>query len=82
MEADLIAAGMPVEMADRDTIVPIVTLADDEHTVARFTETLVAAMRAAPRPAAAAPARGGLAGHAGAGHPAPRGFFRAERNGR
>ena len=30
VEADLIAAGMPVEMADRDTIIPIVTLADDE----------------------------------------------------
>src|SRR5215468_9507356 len=42
VEADLIAAGMPVEMADRDTVVPIVTLADDETAVARFTETLVA----------------------------------------
>src|SRR5215472_14167119 len=30
VEADLIAAGMPVEMADRDTIVPIPTIADDE----------------------------------------------------
>ena len=30
VEADLIAAGMPVEMADRDTIIPIVTMADDE----------------------------------------------------
>ena len=29
VEADLMAAGMPVEMADRDTIVPVVTLADD-----------------------------------------------------
>ena len=45
VEADLIAAGMPVEMADRDTIVPIVTLADDEHTVARFTSVLLAAVR-------------------------------------
>jgi lysine decarboxylase len=41
VEADLIAAGMPVEMADRDTIIPIVTLADDEAHVARFTETLI-----------------------------------------
>ena len=40
VEADLIAAGMPVEMADRDTIIPIVTLADDETTVARFSATL------------------------------------------
>ena len=30
--ADLIAAGMPVEMADRDTIVPTVTVADDSRT--------------------------------------------------
>lgn len=59
VEADLIAAGMPVEMADRDTIVPIITVADDEATVARFTDALAAAVercRAAPRrpvPAAA-----------------------------
>jgi arginine decarboxylase len=52
VEADLIAAGMPVEMADRDTLVPIVTLADDEATVTRFTGALVAAIerhRGAPR---------------------------------
>ncbi len=58
VEADLIAAGMPVEMADRDTVVPIVAIADDEHQVAAFTETLVAAVerhRGAPRhPAPAA----------------------------
>ena len=29
VEAGLIEVGMPVEMADRDTIIPIVTLADD-----------------------------------------------------
>jgi arginine decarboxylase len=40
VEADLIAAGMPVEMADRDTIIPIVTLADDEAAVSRFTAAL------------------------------------------
>jgi arginine decarboxylase len=59
VEADLIAAGMPVEMADRDTIVPIVTLADDEDTVARFTETLVAAIerhRGVPRRPVPSPA--------------------------
>ena len=52
VEADLIAAGMPVEMADRDTIIPIVTLADDEASVARFTTTLagiVEARRGPPR---------------------------------
>jgi arginine decarboxylase len=58
IETDLIAAGMPVEMADRDTIIPIPAIADDEDKVARFTETLVAAIerhRGTPRrPAAAA----------------------------
>ncbi len=44
VEADLIAAEMPVEMADRDTIVPIVTLADEPQHVARFTGTLIAAV--------------------------------------
>ena len=46
VEADLIAAGMPVEMADRDTIIPIVTLADDEAAVTRFTGTLAAIVEA------------------------------------
>jgi lysine decarboxylase len=41
VEADLIAAGMPVEMADRDTIIPIPTIADDEHSIAAFTEELI-----------------------------------------
>ncbi len=52
VENDLIAAGMPVEMADRDTIVPIVTFADDERQVAAFTDALIAAIerhRAPPR---------------------------------
>jgi arginine decarboxylase len=59
VEADLIAAGMPVEMADRDTIVPVVTLADDEDTVARFTAALVAAIerhRGVPRRPVPSPA--------------------------
>jgi arginine decarboxylase len=59
VETDLIAAGMPVEMADRDTIIPIITLADDETSVARFIETLVAAIerhRGAPRRPVPSPA--------------------------
>jgi len=44
VERDLIAAGMPVELGDRDMIVPIITVADDEDTVARFTGTLMAAI--------------------------------------
>jgi arginine decarboxylase len=59
VENDLIAAGMPVESADRDTIIPIPTIADDEDQIAAFTESLVASIerhRGAPRrpvPAAA-----------------------------
>ena len=59
VEADLIAAGMPVEMGDRDTIIPIPTIADDEESLGRFTEVLIAAVerhRGVPRhpePAAA-----------------------------
>src|SRR6202034_1298023 len=52
VEADLVAAGMPVEMADRDTIIPIVTLADDEAAVSRVTAALasiVEAHRGPPR---------------------------------
>jgi arginine decarboxylase len=52
VEADLITAGMPVEMADRDVIIPIVTLADTEDSMAAFTEVLIAAIerhRGAPR---------------------------------
>jgi len=52
VEADLIAAGMPVEMADRDTLVPIVAIADDEERLAAFAGTLAAVIerhRAAPR---------------------------------
>ncbi len=57
VEADLIAAGMPVEMADRDTVVPIPTVADDEEQLAKFTEVLIDAIerhRAAPRQLAVA----------------------------
>jgi arginine decarboxylase len=58
VEADLIAAGMPVEMGDRDTVIPIPSIADDEERLAVFVKTLIASIerrRAAPRrPAAAA----------------------------
>ncbi len=53
VERDLIDMGMPVEMADRDTIVPVVTLADDSGAVARFADALAAVVerhRAPPRP--------------------------------
>ncbi len=57
VEADLIAVGMMVEMADRDTIVAIPTIADDEDRIARFTERLIEtieAHRGPPRHPAAA----------------------------
>src|SRR5215470_1931302 len=52
IEADLVAAGMPVESADRDTVIPIVTMADDQDRVAAFLDVLVASIeahRGAPR---------------------------------
>jgi arginine decarboxylase len=59
VEDDLIAAGMPVEMADRDTIVPIPALADDESQVAAFVDEFVAVIerrRGTPRQITAAAA--------------------------
>ena len=59
VEADLLAAGIPLEMADRDVLVPMVTLSDDESCVARLVDTLVAAIekhRGEPRKTAPAAA--------------------------
>ncbi len=52
LEDDLVAAGTPVELADRDTIVPIITMNDDLEAVDRFVDALVASIgrrRGAPR---------------------------------
>jgi arginine decarboxylase len=52
VEADLIAAGVPVEMADRDTIVAVVTVADDGPALRRLTDALedsIERRRGAPR---------------------------------
>src|SRR5258706_136156 len=52
VEADLVAAGMPVESADRGTGIPIVTIADDEEQVGAFLDVLIASIeahRSAPR---------------------------------
>jgi lysine decarboxylase len=52
VEADLLAAGVPVEMADRDTIVGVVTVADDAASIERFTRSLAASIerhRGTPR---------------------------------
>jgi arginine decarboxylase len=56
VEADLMAAGVPVEMADRDTIVAISTLADDQDTLRRYTGALIESIerrRGTPRPVTA-----------------------------
>ena len=63
VEADLIAAGMPVEMADRDTIIPIVTLADDEASCGPLHRHPRGHRRGAPRAAPAAGAGGLVDGH-------------------
>lgn len=57
LEADLIAAGYPVEMADRDTITALVTVADSPRDLEGFTDTFAALVerhRGEPRPAHAA----------------------------
>ena len=52
VEADLVAAGMAVESADKDTVIPIVTIADGEEHVAAFLDVLIASIeghRSTPR---------------------------------
>lgn len=59
LDRDLAAAGMPLEMTDRDTAIPVITLADDEASVDALVAALVASIerhRGAPRPVAPAAA--------------------------
>lgn len=59
VEADLIEAGVPVEMADRDTVVGLVTVADEPEDVERFTRELISSVerhRGPPRTLAGAAA--------------------------
>lgn len=44
VEADLIEAGVPPEMADRDTVVAVPTVADDASAISRYTDTLIASI--------------------------------------
>ncbi|MBW2493150.1 MAG: aminotransferase class V-fold PLP-dependent enzyme [Deltaproteobacteria bacterium] len=49
----LVAAGMPIELADRDTVVPIVSINDDLASIDRFVDGVAAAIeqtRSTPRP--------------------------------
>lgn len=48
VEQALIAANVPVEYADRDTVIPIITMVDDDTSVGRLIRTLVD-VAAAPR---------------------------------
>ncbi|SDN52764.1 lysine decarboxylase [Klenkia soli] len=53
VEQDLLAAGIPVEAAERDLVKAVVTLADDDTTLTAFTAAVVAAVRrhrGTPRP--------------------------------
>ena len=55
VEADLLARGMPVEMADRDTLVAMVTLADTPEGLEHLATVLVEVVegrRSRPRPVA------------------------------
>jgi len=52
LEDELLAAGTPIEFADRDTVIPIITINDDQEAVDRFVTALAASIerhRAAPR---------------------------------
>ncbi len=52
VERDLLDAGIPVEAAERDLLVAVVTLADDAASLGRLTDALVASIerhRGAPR---------------------------------
>lgn len=56
VENDLLAAGLPVEAAERDTIVAQVSLSDTADTLTRLVDTLVTSLarhRGTPRPIAA-----------------------------
>jgi arginine decarboxylase len=53
VEEDLVALGMPVELADRDTVVPIISINDDQKSVDAFVDAVIASVerqRAASRP--------------------------------
>jgi lysine decarboxylase len=53
IEDHLIEAGMPVDLADRDTVVPIISMNDDFASVDRFVDGIIEAIereRSTPRP--------------------------------
>jgi lysine decarboxylase len=53
IEDHIVAAGMPIELADRDTLVPIISMNDDLASVDRFVDGISEAIereRSTPRP--------------------------------
>jgi lysine decarboxylase len=50
LEQHLLQAGIPVEMADRDTLVALATLLDDETTIDRLVTTVLAGLHEPPGP--------------------------------
>lgn len=59
VEADLIASGMPVELADRDTLVALISLADTAETLGALGDSLIESIarhRGPTRPAVTAAA--------------------------
>jgi len=48
LEASLLAEGIPVEMADRDTVVPLVSLADSTASISRLADALTRAAGRGP----------------------------------
>ena len=61
VEQDLLAAGLPIESADRDVLVAVVTLADTGRTIGTLTSALAASIdrrRGVPRPLAGPAAYG------------------------
>ena len=48
VENDLLEAGIPVEMADRDTLVALVSMLDDESTVTRLVTAVLDSLRRSP----------------------------------
>ena len=53
VEEDLVALGMPIELADRDTVVPIISINDDQASVDKFVDGVIASVerqRTAARP--------------------------------
>ncbi|MEI4270572.1 aminotransferase class V-fold PLP-dependent enzyme [Klenkia sp. LSe6-5] len=53
VEQDLLAADVPVEAAERDLLVAVVSLADDDATLQRFTDAVAASLRRRRGPARA-----------------------------